>query len=149
MNVMRMISIVIFIGLVVWMGLGSTSLAQVYRGTAFSAEDLTRAQLSVQNRLRGLERAGFAYCVCKKDRSKIIYVYALSGEAQKSLAASCEDAAANCGGCFKPPLVSMLRSSAYNAAQDDARRRRFFTLFGSEGDMGKAPKKVLPETPTN
>ena len=112
MNRIRMISVVLFSGLVVWIGSGSTSFAQVYRGTAFSAGDLTRAQLSVQNRLRGLERAGFAYCVCNKERSKIIYVYALSGNVQKSLAASCEEAAASCGGCFKPPLVSLLKSAA-------------------------------------
>jgi hypothetical protein len=145
MNAFRMMTMTLLCGLVVWIGSSSSVLAQVYRGVAFSADDFKRVQLSIKNKLRGYEKAGFAYCVCKNDRSKIVYVYAFSGSAQNSLAASCQKAAADCGGCFKTPLFTWLRSSAYKAAQeDDQRRRQFLQLFGGEGDMGGAPRKVLP-----
>ena len=147
MNAFRMMPMTLLCGLMVWIGSSSSVLAQVYRGAAFSANDLTRVQLSIKNKLRGYEKAGFAYCVCKKDRSKIVYVYAFSGAAQNSLSEACQETAADCGGCFKTPLVTWLRSVAYKSAQeDDRRRRQFMQLFGSDGDMGGPPKKVLPNT---
>lgn len=144
MNASRIMTVTLVCGLVVWVGSSSSVLAQVYRGVAFSAKDFTRVQLSIKNKLRGTEKVGFAYCICKNERSKIVYVYAFSGSAQSSLTASCQEAAADCGGCFKTPLFTWLRSSAYKAAQEDDRHRQFMDLFSGEGHMGEPPKKVLP-----
>ena len=126
-------------------GGGLSPTAQVYRGAAMTTDAFNRVQVNIKDKLRGYEKAGFAYCVCKKNRSKIVYVYTFSGLAQKRLAATCQEAATQCGGCFKQPLVASLRSTAYYAAQEDDRRRReFMQLFGGDGDMGGPSRKVLP-----
>ena len=148
MNISRMMSVMLLCGVFFWTGSCPSVFAQVYRGAASSADAFNRVQINIKKQLQGYEKAGFAYCVCKKDRSKIAYVYTFSGIAQKSLAATCQEAATQCGGCFKPPLVTSLRSTAYQAAQeDDRRRRQSLQLFGGEDDMGGPSRKVLPDGP--
>jgi hypothetical protein len=139
---------IVIVGLLLIWGAWSSAIAQVYRGSATSVEEFSRAQDKASKRLKGTETAEFAYCVCKKDRGKIVYVYAYSADARKNLGVSCKNMAKDdkCGGCYARPAVDLLRSAEYKAAMSGAnRRKRFFSIFGRDGGDQSTGRTILPK----
>ena len=121
----------------------------VITGSVTSVAAYADLRASIRSKVKAGKQAVFASCVCAKDRGKIVYAYSLNSSDGTSLPNDCKKAAADCGGCFKPPALAQLSSqAAVNQARETrSNQRKYQAVFGDGEAFPTQPRSPVGETP--
>jgi hypothetical protein len=80
----------------------------VATGSVTSSADFLRAKDGFMRQLVQGQEGSFAYCVCTRDRGRIVYAHAVGADSGKATSDAVRKAASGCGGCYKNPVVRRL-----------------------------------------
>ena len=82
--------------------------AEIATGFVTSSADFLRAKDGFMRQLAEGQEGNFAFCVCPRDRGRIVYAHAVGADSGKATSDAVRKAAGGCGGCYKDPVVRNL-----------------------------------------
>jgi hypothetical protein len=129
-------------------GLGFAG-STVVSGSVTSVAAFAKLRANIRSKVAPGKQAFFASCVCAKDRGKVVYAYTLQSSDSRNLSNDCKKAAAECGGCYKPPALAQLSSqAAVNQARETrSNQRKYQAVFGDGEAVPMQPRSPVGETP--